>query len=166
MSDQKQKNPCYCRNGLVHLTVFPSGESASYALHDPQTGEVYAIVPVRDPIRGSDLSKMIPDGLHVEFADCVVFNLSGKLLIGTAIEFDTCVVTERAEITIEERLQRMELRDQRRQALERKRQEEFERWKREQAEMQVDPTETEEAPVIEPETAPEAQPEPEEETDA
>jgi hypothetical protein len=156
MSEEQTQNPCYCRNGLVHLSIFPTSENASYDLIDQDEGEVYARVPVRDPLRGSDLSKMVPDGLQVEFADCVVFNMSGKLVIGTPIDFDTAVVTERAEMSLEETMRRLVVVEMRKQAAQ----------AQQQAQQQEAPAEPEEAPVIEPESATEPHQEPEEATDA
>lgn len=101
------------RNKLVHLVIWPQGKKSAYTLTDGH-GEVAAQVEVDEPIKGSDLARMIPDGFYVIVKDCTVLTMSGKLVVATKAPFDTAVVTERAVVTAEDRLLRLERRERRR----------------------------------------------------
>lgn len=103
----------FSRNELVHAVIWPDGRKSSIALIDPD-GIVVATLPVREPLRGSDLSRLIPDGYCVDWDNCAVVNLSGEPVVRTVGQFDTAVVTERAELGFEERMQRLERRERRR----------------------------------------------------
>ena len=106
------------KNRLVHAVIWPNGEKPEITLTDKE-GVIQSYMRVRGPMRGDELSRMIPDGFIVDVHDCSVVNLSGKILVGGVGEFDTSVVTEKATLSFEERmnrLERIERRRQRRQA--------------------------------------------------
>ena len=113
----------YDRNQLVHAVIWPKGKTATITMLDAE-GVVHSEFAVREPMKGSELSKMIPPGYGVEFDDCTVLSMSGEILVRTVGEFDTAVVTERAQVTAEERLQRLERREMRRERRELEREQE------------------------------------------
>lgn len=89
---------------LTHAVVWPNGQKANVELVDPD-GEVQAKVPIKFPVRGSDLARMMPDQYTLETEACTVVSLSGKVLVASEMQFDTAVVTERREITMEEKIE-------------------------------------------------------------
>lgn len=101
------------RNKLVHAVIWPAGEKPLVTLLDAE-GVVLGEVVVREPLKGSELSKMIPQGCELEIDQCTVVNMSGEVIVETALPFDTAVVTEKREETFEERLANMERRIKRR----------------------------------------------------
>lgn len=114
------------RNKLVQAVIWPAGPNAHYSLIDAEGVEL-ARVAVAAPVKGFDLAKVVPPGLSVDVTDCEVLSMTGKNVARTRAQFDTAVVTERPEITFEERMARLERRDKRREEAEKRRQEEHER---------------------------------------
>lgn len=112
------------RNQLVHAVVWPNGRKASLSLIDTNGG-IQSTFTVREPLRGSDLAKMVPDGYRVHCDDCHIVTMSGDVVVGTRAAFDTAVVTERAELTFEERMQRLERREARREKKQRQQEKYF-----------------------------------------
>lgn len=114
LKDKKMQNEqtvepqvLFKRDDLVHAVIWPKGKSACVSLIDAY-GVEQSLYPVRAPRKGSELAKMIPQGYSLLVHECLVVNMSGKLVIGTSAPFDTSVVTERAEVTFEERMNRLE----------------------------------------------------------
>jgi hypothetical protein len=122
------------RNELVHAVIWPVTADAQYNLVAMETVEIkgeptvkeviLGEVPVTAPVRGSDLAKMIPDGCCVKYDGCTVVKLTGDILVRTVAPFDTAVVTEKAQMSMEERMQRLELRERRRGQREKEREQE------------------------------------------
>jgi len=149
------------RNQLVHAVIWPNSDHPSVYLVDAD-GEVKSHVNVAEPLKGSELSKMMPDGYMLDVSGCSVMNMSGKFLATTVAPFDTAVVNERAEVSFEERMLRLERREARRErreaAMVLRERELMERLKAAEAvvepvpdgEVSSDPQD----PVVEPETAP------------
>lgn len=98
------------RNKLTHAVVWPNAKNANVALVDSD-GTVVGEVSVKYPLMGSELAKRVPEGYTVQPTGCNIVSMSGRLVVGTRGVFDTAVVTERPEITFEERLARMERRE-------------------------------------------------------
>jgi crotonobetainyl-CoA:carnitine CoA-transferase CaiB-like acyl-CoA transferase len=98
------------RNQLTHAVVWPNAKNANVALVDCE-GTVLGEVPVSYPLMGSELAKRVPDGYSVQPTGCNIVSMSGRLMVQTCGVFDTAVVTERPEVTFEERLARMERRE-------------------------------------------------------
>ena len=111
------------RNDLVHAVIWPKGPAALAILYDTD-GVIQGDVPIKDPVRGSVFANMMPEGYQISFSDCGVMSMSGELVIATRTPFDTCVVTEKREMTFEDRLIAMERRDRRRQLREQERERE------------------------------------------
>lgn len=156
------------RNTLVHAVIWPQGPNAMVTLVDPD-GVVASVVKVKEPLRGSDLAKMIPQGYGVETDACTVLSMSGELLVRTEGEFDTAVVTERAHVSFEERMARLERRE-RNNAKRQRRLEEENRLLRGQVRQELEQEALNQAdddpvPVVDTDKA-EPQPEQEEATDA
>lgn len=124
------------RNELVHAVIWPKGNKSNLALIDGE-GVIHGRITVEEPLRGSDLAKMIPDGLWLDPQNCTVISMSGELLVNTKAPFDTAVVTERAETSLEQRLAMLERRERRREERERKNREENERLRQQIADQQV-----------------------------
>lgn len=98
------------RNQLVHAVIWPIDELSAAALIDTD-GVIQGRMPVYKPVKGDELSRMIPKGYCLDFENCHVIKMSGDILVRTIGVFDTAVVTERAEVTFEERMQRLERRE-------------------------------------------------------
>ena len=98
------------RNKLSHSVIWPAGPDANIHLVN-QNNDLVAAFEVKEPIKGSDLAKLIPADYTLDFENCIHVTMSGDLVIGRQIEFDTVVVTERAEVTFEERMARLERRE-------------------------------------------------------
>lgn len=148
------------RNQLVHAVIWPNGDDACVTLIDAD-GVYQSRFSVVQPLKGSDLARLIPPGYWLKFDGCTVLSMSGDVLVGGIAEFDSAVVTERREVTFEDRIAILERRDIRRQ-----RQHDHEMNRLRQAQERA-----EAAPVVEePQTAggdsaepkdpPQAQPEP------
>lgn len=101
------------RNQLVHAVIWPKGPDSVVSLIDAD-GVDQAHVKVRQPMRGSDITKLIPEGYSVLPEECHVVTTSGELLVNKGVKFDTAVVTERPEVPFEERLAALERRERRR----------------------------------------------------
>lgn len=148
MYDQENQCLYLCRNKLVHAVIWPKGENPRIALIDTD-GVEQSVLTITEPVKGQHYSNMLPEGYHLEVQDCHVVSMSGKLVIATPVPFDTAVVTERAELTFEERLERMERRsiraEQERARREREREREVEALRQQLAERERE----EAAPVIE-----------------
>ncbi len=103
----EEKRKVFDRNALVHAVLWPKGKASSVSLIDDEgvsQGE-YRIV---EPVMGSQLSKMIPQGFFLHTGDCGVVSMAGKPVVATVAEFDTAVVTQKREVTFEERFKMME----------------------------------------------------------
>lgn len=162
MTDETQET-CLCRNALVHAVIWPNGPEASLALLDTD-GVVQSEFRLTEPTKGSFYSSMMPDGFVLDCNGCTVLSMSGKLIVRTEVEFDTVVVTERAQVTFEERFARLERLQRRRDIRERKLEEEARTLRERLAQR-----EGEAEPLVqppEPETPPEAPTEPEVTSDA
>lgn len=117
----------YDRNQISHLVFWPNGKGSSLALVSDQ-GEVLSQLDVKEPVKGSELAKFVPNGYSLDPGGCVVLSMAGQIIVGTKAPFDTSVVTERAEVTFEERmarLERIEVNNRRRQVLLEKRNQEL-----------------------------------------
>jgi len=101
------------RDQLVYAVIWPSASEALVQLIDTD-GVVVAAYPVLEPLKGSEVIKMVPDGYCLGFERCHVVKTTGSILVNTGVKFDTAVVTERAEVTFEERMARLERRERRR----------------------------------------------------
>lgn len=102
------------RNELAHVMIWPEKKKGTIQLsnHD---GEVLAEFEITSPVKGSELAKMMPDVWAVSLSGCLACSVAGAIEITTYGQFDTEVVTERDQPTMEERFARLE-RVQRRQA--------------------------------------------------
>ncbi|MGR3624505.1 hypothetical protein [Pseudophaeobacter sp.] len=109
----------YDRNQLVHAVIWPVAGVGAATLLDGE-GVLQSQIEIREPVLGSQLSKMIPQDFFLDVHDCTVVSMSGQLVVATKSEFDTVVVTERAALDYEERMQRLERRDARRDAMQAK----------------------------------------------
>lgn len=116
----------FTRNQLVHAVLWPSRPKASISLIDTDGVEV-AKFPIDKPMLGSDLVRFLPADFHISMDNVYLATLSGRILIQTRLPFDTVVVTEKAAVSIEDRVARMERREQRRQR----------RFERDQAELRA-----------------------------
>ncbi|KJZ25120.1 hypothetical protein [Tritonibacter mobilis] len=97
----------YDRNQLVHAVIWPEGpDGASATLYDTD-GVVLSEVPITEPVKGSVWSSLMPQGYKIDIAGCNVISMSGEVVVATRTEFDTVVVTERAEVSLEHTMQRM-----------------------------------------------------------
>lgn len=96
------------RNQLVHAVFWPLGEGTAFLSLLDTDGVVQGEIPVNEPLLGSEVARKMPDGFFIEPEGCTVHSMSGKYLIGTPQPFDTAVVTERAQISDTERLDRLE----------------------------------------------------------
>lgn len=97
----------YDRNQLVHAVIWPQGpDAASATLYDTD-GVVLSEVPITEPVKGSVWSALMPQGYKLDIAGCTVISMSGEVVVKTRTDFDTVVVTERAEVSIEETIRRM-----------------------------------------------------------
>jgi hypothetical protein len=120
------------RNQLVKVVIWPNGPDAQIHLHDASEDSVIVgEVHVKAPLMGSELARKVPPGYHLAVYDCTVVSMAGELLVTTEVEFDTVVVTERAEKTFEERFAELEMRERNRERREKQR-EERERQREEQ----------------------------------
>lgn len=108
-----EKATLFDRNQLVHAVIWPNGKNPGLTLVDTD-GVVQSHVAIRMPVKGSELAKMMPPGHFVEPDQCTILSMSGRLMVGAKAPFDTAVVTERAEIGFEERMQRLERKERRR----------------------------------------------------
>lgn len=144
----------FTRNQLVHAVLWPNGPKATASLIDTDGVEI-AKFKIEKPTLGSELCRFLPADFHLDAYDCVALTLSGDLVIETRLDFDTVVVTERAEISIEDRMQRLERREQRRQRRQERELEELKRL-REQEATRAGPDLIEDDP--EPDPAPEPEP--------
>lgn len=97
------------RNQLVHAVFWPLGEGTAFLTLLDTDGVVQGECPFNEPLLGSEVARKMPDGFFVKVEGCTVHSMSGKYLIGTPQPFDTSVVTERAQISDSERLDRLEL---------------------------------------------------------
>jgi len=97
----------FVRNDLVLAVIWPTGPEAFLSLIDAE-GVFLGGFNVVEPVRGSEIAKMVPDGLRIHFNDCSVINTSGRLVYGKKQPFDSAVVTERAQQTFEERFAALE----------------------------------------------------------
>lgn len=163
MTEETQET-CLCRNALVHAVIWPKGPKASIALIDTDEGVVHSEFKLTEPVKGSVYAAMMPDGFVLDCNGCTVLSMSGKLIVRTETEFDTVVVTERAEVTFEDRMQRLERRERRRERRERQLEEEARTLRERLAQREGDAEAVVEP--SEPETAPEAATEPEDKQDA
>lgn len=121
------------RNEIVHSVIWPAGTEPVVALIDVdgvQQGHFW----LKEPMRGSELAKQIPADWFLQFQECTLVKMTGEVVIGNKIPFDTKVVTERAELTYEQRLLAVERRDKHRAKAEKQRQAEFEAFMKEQRE--------------------------------
>lgn len=98
------------RNQLTYAVIWPSGPDAALQLVTDD-GEVYGEMSVTEPLKGSELAKLMPDGMAIVADQCSLITTSGKILVQTKTPFDTVVVTERAELTFEDRIAAMEVRE-------------------------------------------------------
>lgn len=137
------------RNQLAHLAIWPREKNSRITVLDGD-GVVYASSRIDAPMRGSDIAKLLPPRFFVDLGDCAAFSMSGDVLIRTVAPFDTTVVTEKAVISFDERMARLERREYRRE----KRQERLENENKRLRD------EIEAARVIDPEPAAEPAPEP------
>lgn len=99
------------KQNLVNAVIWPNGPKAAIALFDTSDeggGEQVALVPITVPKEGREIAKMIPEGFSVDVEECTVVKLSGPIIKGTKGKFDTAVVTERPEVTFEDRMARLE----------------------------------------------------------
>jgi hypothetical protein len=101
------------RNQLVHAVIWPNEKPSQIALVDAE-GEVRSTVTFKLPMRGSDVAKWMPDGYQLDVGGCTVVSMSGRVMVNTVAPFDSAVVTERPEVTFEDRMLRLERRDKRR----------------------------------------------------
>lgn len=113
------------RNQLVHAVIWPNAKDAAIALYDTVGVEV-SRVKIDHPKKGADISRMMPQEYLLGVVGCTVVSLSGKPVVSTKAPFDTSVVTERPEVTFEERLARMERTELRRRKREAQREAEME----------------------------------------
>ena len=114
----------FTKNQLVHAVIWPVTNEAAMELIDTD-GVVQSNVPIQQPQKGDEVSRMIPEGFEVDVMDCYVVDLSGEIIKGSKAEFDTAVVTERAEIGFEERMARLERKEKRREKREARREQEL-----------------------------------------
>lgn len=150
------------RNELAHLVMWPREAKAKVELVDEE-GVVLSALPVDWPLKGSDIAKMVPEGFCIDPNGCTVVTMSGDILVSTVGEFDTAVVTERPEITFEQRMALLERRQQRSELREERLAAENQRLRDQvRAEMEQ---ETEEEPVVddEPDETPDPEPKPKKE---
>lgn len=144
------------RNQLVHLVIWPNAKDARYNVVDPD-GVVVSVVKVNEAVKGAEISKVMPEHFQLVPHGCTVLSMSGDLVVKTKAPFDTAIVTERAVVTAEERLQRLERRERQREKI-------ATLWQQERAELMARLKDAE--AVVEepaPEPAPEPEPEPVEE---
>lgn len=104
----------FTRNQLVHAVLWPLAKRVSITMLDAE-GVVHGEFVISKPMLGSELARMVPDGLFVagEEGELSVFSMSGDPVIATRVEFDTEVVTEKREMTLEERFAQLEMRQRR-----------------------------------------------------
>lgn len=150
----------FARNKMVHWVFWPAlKEQSRLELYGPD-GDMIAVWPVKEPIKGDVVARMVPDGHFIEAIKCTVVSMSGRLIVGGKGAFDTVVVTERPVLTMDQRLEALERRERRRERLaqeaERQRQADHER--RMKALEQGEVIEPEPEPEPEPESEPEPQP--------
>jgi len=101
------------RKELNHAVLWPNGTKAAYSLVSSD-GEVVATVPLTVPVKGSELVRLMPDGFGVTLNNATLVFKEGAYT-NERQPFDTVVVTERREVTMDERLARLEMRDANRQ---------------------------------------------------
>lgn len=97
------------RNKLTHAVLWPNGAEAAYSLVSPD-GEVIATVALIEPVKGSDLSRLMPDGFEISLNNATLVFKEGRYT-NERQPFDTVVITERREVTLDQRLARLEMRD-------------------------------------------------------
>lgn len=105
----------YTKNQLLNAVLWPTAAAASISLISPD-GEVFGTFKLEKPMRGADLAALVPVHGEVSVKSVTVTGLRDELVIKTVVPFDTDVNTERRVITAEERLRRLELREDRREA--------------------------------------------------
>jgi len=106
----------FSKDDLVFAVIWPNGDDANMSLIDAD-GVYLAHVPVKAPVKGADLARMVPKGFKVDTAKCVVVHTNGGLMARTKAPFDTAVVTERRELSFEEKMQSFVRTEVRRQQL-------------------------------------------------
>ncbi len=117
------------RNELVHAVFWPDAEhpkEAKINLVDTD-GVVQGEIDLDRPIKGAELASMVPNGFYLSPLKCIALSMSGKQVVATKAPFDTAVVTERPEVSFEDRMARLERREMRRERRERQREEEHQR---------------------------------------
>lgn len=102
------------RNELVHAVFWPLEAKKSVISLADADGVFQASFEITAPLKGADLAKLMPLNGLVLASNCYAFSLSGEILVTTHVDFETVVVTERAVIDTEERLARLERRELRR----------------------------------------------------
>lgn len=157
------------RKELTHAVIWPAAAGAilrliapKWEVVNPETGEVEEMedVPIgqielEGPMRGADLARMMPDGMLLGGKGCNIVSLSGEVVHQTKRQFETVVVTERAERTLEDRLAAIESANRRRQ---REHEAVMKRLAEKEAALNV--VEPEPTPELTPEPEPEVTPEP------
>lgn len=146
------------RDQLSQLVIWPQGQKAQLSLVEAEHGEALASYVIRGPVKGSDLARMMSPNFYLDVEGAIVVDMNGEVVIGKPIPFETTVVTERAEISLDERLSRLERREKRREKREKRLAEQNAELVRQLAERDsvVDHTglaESEQEPSAEPEAA-------------
>lgn len=95
------------RQELANVVIWPAGSNAIMRLLT-EDGEPIAEYGIQAPVKGSELAKLVPEGMVVDASEAVVVRMTGKIVHQTKTDFETIVVTERAEKTLEERIQQIE----------------------------------------------------------
>lgn len=118
------------RNQLAHLVFWPENNKSIVTLVDPNGVVIdddgvelaepqemeLASFKLDRPMLGMEIAKTLPADLCIKSENVTVVTMSGEIKVTTVAPFDTTVVTERPVISAEERLDRLEIREQRNEA--------------------------------------------------
>ena len=115
------------KRNLVGIMIWPATAHAAISLYAStetitDDGEVLEAIPVatfplKEPMRGDVLSRLVPDYAVVGLVDCAILDETDRNEYNTKQAFDTAVVTERVQTSLEDRLlmlERKQVRAQRR----------------------------------------------------
>lgn len=112
------------RNALAFAVIWPANKQSYISLIDGE-GVECAQFKVEQPLKGSELAKVVPEGYYVApCKNCKVVTIAGRPVVRTVGEFDSAVITEKPQLGFEERMQNLERRERRREKREQAREEE------------------------------------------
>ena len=87
--------------------IWPIDQKSKISILD-EDGVVYGTMSLHVPMTSLELARFVPSWAYLETDNCHVTRLSGAMHCTTALPFDTTVSTERASISVEDRMARLE----------------------------------------------------------